>query len=314
MLVPTRALVCLAASAAAFRVAPRRETLAFPRLSRGTPLAVATVALAPERWSWSGPVVAAPAAAAAAGKCDPVGAEGAQKRLVFFLAFNAGLADLVLFRKHSCFATMMTGNLIKGVCAGLGARWADAVFFSQLTAVYLSGVGAFRALDARLGREASPAVNRVLAPAVLALFAAADAFAAASPRAAALWCAAGFGLVNSVSLDVLLTITTMLTVHMHKLTNLAVDAVGLAGPAARGRAKLSDMNKRSIAVISAFALGIAAGTGICANFPAFVHRGFSTALGASYALMLLTHDNGRLCLDTLGRTLLGSDHPMVAKK
>ena len=30
--------------------------------------------------------------------------------LVFLLAFCAGLADLVLVRKHGCFATMMTGN------------------------------------------------------------------------------------------------------------------------------------------------------------------------------------------------------------
>ena len=44
--------------------------------------------------------------------------------------------------------------------------------------------------------------------------------------AGALWLAAGFGLVNAVSVDVLLTITWMLTIHMQKLTNYATDAVG----------------------------------------------------------------------------------------
>ena len=290
MLVPARALVCLAASAAAFRVAPRRETLAFPRLSRGTPLAVATVALAPERWSWSGPVVAAPAAAAAAGNCDPVGAEGAQKRLVFFLAFNAGLADLVLVRTYGCYATMVTGTTVEGVAAAAGARWADAAFFGGAIASYLSGVGAFRILDERFGRGRK--ANRVLAPAVLLLFVGADAFAPA--RLGVLWCAAGFGLVNALSLDVLLTNTQLLTVHLHKLANLAVDFAGLAGREARARAKVTPVNKRSITAIGAFGLGVAAGVVLFAAFPGFVARGFQAALGASYALILLSHDRGAL--------------------
>ena len=300
-----RLCFALGACAAVQAFAPTRPHATRRRVARH----VATLAAGPPtRWCWSGPVVQ-PAPALATPAAATPAATGAQKRLVFLLAFCAGLADLVLVRKHGCFATMMTGNLIKGITAGIDARWADAAFFASMVTVYLSGVGAFRVLDERFGRDRSPRVNRVLAPAVLFFFVGADAFGHDAPRAGALWCAAGFGLVNSVSLDVLLTITCMLTVHMHKLTNLAVDFAGLAGREARARAKVTPVNKRSITAIGAFGLGVAAGVVLFAAFPGFVARGFQTALGLSYFCILLSHDRGRLRRDMPGRTLLGGDHP-----
>ena len=275
-LVPLRLFVAAILSAHAF--APPRPHATLRRVARP-----AVIAGPPERWSWSGPVVPPAAPALAETK-------GAQKRLVFLLAFNAGLADLVLVRTYGCYATMMTGTTVEGVAAAAGARWADAAFFGGAIASYLSGVGAFRILDERFGRGRK--ANRVLAPAVLLLFVGADAFGPA--RLGVLWCAAGFGLVNALSLDVLLTNTQLLTVHLHKLANLAVDFAGLAGREARARAKLSDVNKRSLAVVGAFGLGVAAGAGLCAAFPGFVARGFQAALGASYALILLSHDRGAL--------------------
>ena len=277
-LVPVRLFVAATLSAHAF--APPRPHATLRRVARP-----AVIAGPPERWSWSGPVVQpAPAAPALAET------KGAQKRLVFLLAFNAGLADLVLVRTYGCYATMVTGTTVEGVAAAAGARWADAAFFGGAIASYLSGVGAFRILDERFGRGRK--ANRVLAPAVLLLFVGADAFGPA--RLGVLWCAAGFGLVNALSLDVLLTNTQLLTVHLHKLANLAVDFAGLAGREARARAKLSDVNKRSLAVVGAFGLGVAAGVCLCAAFPGFVARGFQAALGASYALILLSHDRGAL--------------------
>ena len=197
---------------------------------------------------------------------------------------------------------LMTGNLIKGTCAVVGYRWREAGFFAAVTASYLVGVAAFRATDVRLGRGAR--AGRVAAVFIAAAFALSDALPSGVGSAGAVVLAAGFGAVNSVSVDVLATITWMLTIHMHKLTAVGVDALGLSGKAARAAAKLDPTLKRSVAVLAAFAGGVAAGAGICAAFPAFVNRGFATAMGASYAAVLLAHDyEGRVGFAALSRSL-----------
>jgi uncharacterized membrane protein YoaK (UPF0700 family) len=100
----------------------------------------------------------------------------------------------VLFKKHGCFATMMTGNLIKGTCALVDAKWADARFFGFMIVSYLAGCSGQRILDQR----ATPRTkSRVLALATFLLFRCSDVFGGASARRGALWLAAGFGLVNA---------------------------------------------------------------------------------------------------------------------
>ena len=57
--------------------------------------------------------------------------------------------------------------------------------------------------------------------------------------------------------QVLLTITWMLTIHMQKLTNFAVDAAGLSGAAAKGKAAWTPVLRRSVITIGSFARGSA---------------------------------------------------------
>ena len=239
---------------------------------------------------------AAPAAPPA-----PVAAAGnkVQKRLIALLSFNAGVADVVLFKKHGCFATMMTGNLIKGTCALVDAKWADARFFGSMILSYLAGCSGQRILDQR----ATPRTkSRVIALATFLLFRCSDVFGGASARRGALWLAAGFGLVNAVSVDVLLTITWMLTIHMQKLTNYATDAVGLSGAKAKASAKFGPVLRRSCVVLALFAAGVGAGHYFCEA--CLNMTGFSSLFGAWYALIVLSHDQGRVGLDSLGKALL----------
>ena len=115
----------------------------------------------------------------------PIAAAGnkVQKRLIALLSFNAGVADVVLFKKHGCFATMMTGNLIKGTCALVDAKWADARFFGCMILSYLAGCSGQRILDQR----ATPRTkSRVIALATFLLFRCSDVFGGASARRGAL--------------------------------------------------------------------------------------------------------------------------------
>ena len=127
-------------------------------------------------------------------------------------------------------------------------------------------------------------------------------FGGASARRGALWLAAGFGLVNAVSVDVLLTITWMLTIHMQKLTNYAPAAVGLSGAKATASAKFGPVLRRSCVVLALFAAGVGAGHYFCEA--CLDMAGFSTLFGAWYALIVLSHDQGRVGLDSLGKALL----------
>ena len=89
---------------------------------------------------------------------------------------------------------MMTGNLIKGTCALVDAKWADARFFGCMILSYLAGCSGQRILDQR----ATPRTkSRVIAVATFLLFRCSDVFGGASARRGALWLAAGFGLVNA---------------------------------------------------------------------------------------------------------------------
>ena len=194
---------------------------------------------------------------------------------------------------------MMTGNLIKGTCALVDAKFADARFFAAMIVSYLAGCSGQRVLDQR----ATPRTkSRVLALATFLLFRCSDVFGGASARRGALWLAAGFGLVNAVSVDVLLTITWMLTIHMQKLTNYATDAVGLSGAKAKASAKFGPVLRRSCVVLALFAAGVGAGHYFCEA--CLDLAGFSTLFGAWYGLIVLSHDQGRVGLDSLGKALL----------
>ena len=228
-------------------------------------------------------VSAAPAAEAPARSSDP------SKRLIFGLAFNAGLADVTLLRKYGAFPTMMTGNTMKLTEAALFRRWADVSYFAAVIVAYAAGTAVYRR-----AMKASPThPARACAPVVLALFALSDVLNGASERRwVMLLLSSAFGMINSVSIEGQRTITNMLTGHMHKVTNYGTDLTLGDPPAEFGIA-----NWRSVGVLGGFVGGAASGVIIATLVPGFLTRGCATALGVTYAAMLLIQDNmGRLAL------------------
>ena len=67
----------------------------------------------------------------------------------------------------------------------------------------------------------------------------------------------------------------MLTIHLQKLTNFAVDATGLSGGAAKAKAIWTPVLRRSVVVLGFFSLGAGFGHWGCARMLA--GKGFATA-------------------------------------
>ena len=157
--------------------------------------------------------------------------------LVGGLAFMAGIGDVMTFKQHECFANMMTGNTFRAMCALGTAQWAETAFHVSLLLAYVLGVAAYRALDLRqvrpvtcphplasIIRRGAPvcafsfrqvSARRVVAPAVLALFALRDVAALLLPgtRWHMLLLVLGFGLVNALSSEELGAVTCMAPPH-----------------------------------------------------------------------------------------------------
>jgi len=213
------------------------------------------------------------------------------KRLVFGLAFNAGWADVVLLEKYSCFPTMMTGNSMKMTSALCSARWVDVAYYATVIAAYVGGTMLFRAASKLKSTEGEGAA-RSCAPAVLVLFALSDALTWSAPaRWPMVALAMAFGVINAASFEGARTITNMLTMHMHRLSNYVVDrAVGTA-PA------FVEADRRSVGVLGGFVIGAAWGITVAKLFPGFLAHGCATALGIAYAALLFSQDDkGRLRL------------------
>lgn len=218
-------------------------------------------------------------------------------RLIVGFAAAAGFADVVLLKKYGAFPTMMTGNMLKMTDAALAQRWADVTYFASAVVAYIGGAATYRRATATGVRtsltEPLSTTPRQLAPPVLALFVLADVLTHAC-SAQRRWCmlplASGFGIINGVSIGNQRTITNMLTGHMHKLTNLGVDAALSGEPVA-----FAPGDRHSVGVLGGFVGGAVWGVAVTRRLPGFLTRGCVCALGVVYAALLaLTDDAGGL--------------------
>ena len=228
--------------------------------------------------------------------------------LVGGFAFVAGWLDVFCFHAYGCYSTMLTGNTIAMGSALVGSRLGDAAFYAALIALHMGGVVFFRLVDGRarpLGatkRARGLSSTRVAALAVLALFMAADALAAAATttRAAAsrwpvLLLGFGGGIVNCVSSDKTGTVTCMVTVHMQRLAVHLVDALS---PRSGGAVSSAQHTAAivSAGAVAAFFAGVACGAAAlgaaatgASNSPAALLTKFTVA-GVAYAALMFLHD------------------------
>eukprot|EP00593_Proboscia_inermis_P009644 CAMPEP_0171316930 /NCGR_PEP_ID=MMETSP0816-20121228/76501_1 /TAXON_ID=420281 /ORGANISM="Proboscia inermis, Strain CCAP1064/1" /LENGTH=237 /DNA_ID=CAMNT_0011809545 /DNA_START=291 /DNA_END=1004 /DNA_ORIENTATION=+ len=200
------------------------------------------------------------------------------------MAFLTGIANMSLNMKYKTFATMMTGNTMWMALAAAEARYADIGYYASVILSYLTGLTVFRKTDLTL-RERS---MEVCAFSVSALFVGSDVIHhfTNTKWIPVMMLAAGFGIINSVGMEVAGTLTFVITGHMTKLTNQAFDRVSKT----KGRKKLTATEKA--AVVQNFS--VVAGFFFGAVFAGFLkckdqirRTGLFSILGLSYGFLFL---------------------------
>ena len=67
-------------------------------------------------------------------------------KLTAAFAFWAGVADVFCYRRHGCYANMMTGNTIQAAHALASGNLQHGLFYGSLLLTYVAGFGTFRFL------------------------------------------------------------------------------------------------------------------------------------------------------------------------
>ena len=236
------------------------------------------------------------------------------------LAFLAGVCDVICYRRHGCYANMLTGNTIQAANALSTLRLADMGFFLSILGSYMIGFGAYRAVDRsvqehnsntpegsggsmRRKRLVTPAV---LAPVIITLFALYDMLAVKS--IAGRWAMPilvfGSAMINSAGLESTGAVCNMMTGNFGKTANYITDLTlhkFLGGPEPS-----PDLRKgalRSGKIIFSFFSGVAltgavitGGDRLLTRLPfvgidalTIARLPHFTILGAAYATLLLLY-------------------------
>jgi uncharacterized membrane protein YoaK (UPF0700 family) len=157
-----------------------------------------------------------------------------KRRLATGMAFLTSWADVALFFKFQTFATMMTGNTMCTALAVAEQRFVDALYYVCVISSYLVGSSIFRRTDLSLNKKSTLPVCSAL---VVGLFVGSDVlyhFVLPSRWIPVMMLATAFGIVNLVGQEVAGSLTFVVTGHMTRLANQAVDRISRTA----GRKKL----------------------------------------------------------------------------
>ena len=239
------------------------------------------------------------------------------------LAFLAGVCDVICYRRHGCYANMLTGNTIQAANALSTLRLTDMGFFLSILGSYMIGFGAYRAVDRcvqehnsntlvelevgggsmRRKRLVTPAV---LAPVIITLFALYDMLAVKS--IAGRWAiqplVIGSAMINSAGFESTGAVCNMMTGNFGKTANYITDLTHhklLGGP--EPSPELRKGARRSGKIIGSFFSGVAltgaiitGGDRLLARLPfvgidalTIARLPHFTILGAIYATLLLLY-------------------------
>ncbi|GMH74890.1 hypothetical protein TrST_g664 [Triparma strigata] len=240
--------------------------------------------------------VATPVSSLSPGTSSPVPVTPSppSKRLVFGLSYLAGISDVTFLRLYSTFPTMMTGNTMKLTEAILSTRYSDAAFYITCITTYILGTVAFK-LASKLESNAFADPNsfrtrylsstpRTLSLPILLSFICSTFFGQYIGSPSMYFLSFSFGIINAVSIESAGTITCMLTGHMHKLSNTAVEGKGF-----------KQVEKRSVNVLSGFVAGVLSAALIIKWRPAALQKAVIRMLGVGYFVLLgLLDDGGRV--------------------
>ena len=244
------------------------------------------------------------------------------------LAFLAGVCDVICYRRHGCYANMLTGNTIQAANALSTLRLADMAFFLSILGSYMVGFGAYRAVDrsvqeynsnvvVEVNGNADSAENprrrkrlvtpAVVAPVIMSLFTLYDMLVIKT--GAGRWTVpilvVGSAMINSSGLESTGAVCNMMTGNFGKTANFLTDYAlykFLGGP--EPSADLKRGARKSGKIIGSFFAGVAltgamitGGEQLLAGIP-FVGADAAltiaslphfTILGAAYATLLLLY-------------------------
>ncbi len=167
----------------------------------------------------------------------------------------SGVVDAISFRYYKCFPNMMTGNTVKFLDSMVDARWNDAIWSASMILSYIMGTCFYKAVALKQSpRQRIPRTVGIVAQLTLVVFSLSDLmhrfiFPKVFTRLRLPLIALGFGMLNTVCIDVWGTVTYALTGHLHKVGS------GLAESALVGTQK-SWASTKSAWGLAAFAVAM----------------------------------------------------------
>ena len=180
-------------------------------------------------------------------------------RLATAMAFLAGWANIAIYLRFKTFATMLTGNTMWMAMALTERKYSTVAYYVSVITSYLVGTALFRRIDLSLRKKTLPVCSAIVA----SLFVAGDCIHHASSGLMPMiskWIpmmmfATGYGVINSLGMEVTGTLNFVITGHYSKLVNNLVDRISRTA----GRKKLTEAEKKIAAQNAAISGGFFGG-------------------------------------------------------
>ena len=180
-------------------------------------------------------------------------------RLATAMAFLAGWANIAIYLRFKTFATMLTGNTMWMAMALTERKYSTVAYYVSVITSYLVGTALFRRIDLSLRKKTLPICSAVVA----SLFVAGDCIhhstyglmPSMSKWIPMMMFAAGYGVINSLGMEVTGTLNFVITGHYSKLVNNLVDRISRTA----GRKKLTEAEKMIAAQNAAISGGFFGG-------------------------------------------------------
>jgi len=220
-----------------------------------------------------------------------------RKRLAAAMAFLAGWADVTFLVKFQTFGTMLTGNTMQLGLAVAKTDLRTVAYYSSIIMSYLLGTAVFRRTDLSLRKKTMPICSLIVA----VLFVLGDwihlicSFSSSSiGSSGARWIpmmlfAGAFGIINALGTEVSGTLTFVVTGHLTRLVNQAVDRLSRTA----GRQKMNELQRLAAvqngAIFVGFVTGAAFGS-LLLKRGLLERYGVFSIIGLLHAVLWLSHD------------------------
>jgi uncharacterized membrane protein YoaK (UPF0700 family) len=209
------------------------------------------------------------------------------------MAFLAGLANIAIYTKFKTFATMLTGNTLWMAVALTQGKFLDVAFYLAVITAYMAGTAIFRRTDLSLQQQTLPVSAALVATAFVVgdavHYATSTTHAVLSKWIPVMLFAMGFGVINSLGMEVTGALNFVVTGHYTKLINVLVDRLSRTA----GRKPLTEAQRKAAIQNGAICGGFVAGAvfaSILMGYKVLNRFGIFSAIGLAHAVLWLVHD------------------------